>query len=225
MIKFRKFAAQLLALCLASTALVGCRNEGKLTEQLDTVKAAVEGAVALTSGEIMVYATQKTELDYPGVLETEIAETYVKFINDGELQYDFTESTKTVSSGEVRYYEATSEQGMTVVTRDGVVQPETDAPDIFAYFKADFDVTAVEDISLIEATDRTIYAIEMTDAFEDTLDTEINGAKFTCERMVYNYHILADGTLASCLAESSFSVEYGGKTQTVTGFTQATINK
>lgn len=222
--KIRKFAALTLALCTASALLLGCRNEKELSGYMDTVKLGNENAVVLESGEIMVYETFKTERDIADKLNSSVTETYIKFIQDGELSYDFTESEKVLSTDTLSMFEATKENGKTVVTRDGKAAAESEAPDIFGYFDISYDIADVRDISSFEASDRTVYAVTMNDAYAARFDSEVDGVKSSCKRVAYNYYIDSAGVTRSQLSEYTFEVVYGDDRQTVTRFIQATVN-
>lgn len=218
----KRIAALALTLCLTSAALLGCRNETKLAEDLSVAKSGLEKASALESGEIMVYETLKTDHDVQDKLQSSVKETYIKFLRGGELEYDFTETEKIAATGEMKTYEATSEKGETIVTRDGVVVDKSEAPDIFSYFAMDYDVSEVDSIEVINAGEQTLYTVTMKSDYDVGFSRD--GIDYKCEKALYNYYIDSDGVVRTVLSEFTFEADCNGDVQTVVNFRQAAIN-
>lgn len=220
----RKIAALAMALFLIPTSLYGCRSEAKIAENLETVKSGVEKARALESGEIMVYSTFKTEKEVDEKLRSSVTESYTKFINGDELEYDFTETEKFASSGDVVSFEANCEGGKTVVTRDGVVVDESEAPDIFGAFVIDYAVADVASVESIAATDQTLYTFTMNSSYASKFDSTEDGVEYKCKSVKFNYYIDTTGLVRTLVSEFTYDTTVDGSTQTVVSFCQTAIN-
>lgn len=219
-----KIAALCATICLIPAMLFGCRNEKKLTENFAVPKLGSENAQALSSGEIMVYENYKPEKEVTDRVMASVTETYIKFVQGSELSYDFTESRKTVSTNEIDLLEATQEGGDLTVARNGVVVSDDEAPDIFSYFKINYDVSDIENIDITDTGEGTVlYAVTMTSKYADKFDSEADGVKIDCTKVLYNYYIDASNVTHNVLSEFTSTVTCDGNSQQVVRFIQATI--
>lgn len=221
--KIWKIAAAALALCAVSAGLFGCRNETEMTGQIDTVKSGIEKTRRLEAGEIMVYTTFKPEYETES-LQNSVTESYTKFINGTTLEYDFTETEKIVSSGKVYSYEATCENGSTVVSRNGEKLDASEAPDIFAAFSIDYAVADVDKIEMIELGEQTLYTMTMNDGYAAKADHSEDGVEYDCTQVKFNYYVDAAGIVRTLLSEYTYTVAADENSQTVVIFSQAAVN-
>ncbi|MBQ8509238.1 MAG: hypothetical protein IJ493_04950 [Clostridia bacterium] len=220
----RKIAALTAALCLASSLLCGCRSEKQLTEDFEVPKQGCENAIALESGEIMIYASVKAEKDVPVYATNSSTETYIKFVQGEALEYDLTANTTITSTGETSTFEATQEMGELVQLQDGVVI-SAEEPDIFEGFRINYTTADIESIEVVSTGDGlTLYAVTMTGAYADTFDLEADGVKSDCTKVLYNYYVDASGVTRTVLSEFTRTVTSDGESQSVTEFTQTKIN-
>lgn len=221
----RKIAALATVFALVTVMMIGCRNEKKLAEKFEIPKLGSEKAAALESGEIMVYETFKTENDIEERLYSTITETYIKFINQGELLFDFTESKKTVETDNIDQLEATNDTDGIIVSRNGIVVSSDEAPDIFSYIKIDYDISDVENIVVADTGNgTTLYAVTMTGAHADKFDYTEDGLESDCTKVVHNYYVDTAGVTRNILSEYTNTVRYNGESQTTVRFIQTTIN-
>ncbi|MCI8388668.1 MAG: hypothetical protein HFE63_09410 [Clostridiales bacterium] len=223
----RKIAAIFAAMLIITAMFSGCRNEKELLGYFDIVKRGCDSAIALDSGEIMVYEAFKPEIDIESKqLFTKVTETYIKFIQNSGLEYDFTASEKLVSTDEVvGLYEATQENGSLIVSRNGEKVSNDEAPDIFKYFKIDYTIADIENIEVLSASNGvTLYAVTMTDSYVRGFDSEADGQKFDCDKVVYNYYIDSEGVTRSVLSEYTYTFTADSASQTVVHFEQASLN-
>ena len=220
----RKITALFSALFIITALLSGCRNEKKLSEDFEIPKNGCESAIKLPSGEIMVYETLKTEKNIEGKVCSSVTETYIKFVQGDELEYDFTESEKITSTGEVNMFEATRERGKLTVTRNGEKLPDTDEPDIFGYFRIDYEIADVDRIEVLSTGDgQTLYTVTMTGAYADRFDSSENGVDIVCDKVLYNYYVDSTGVTRNVLSEFTSTLTCDGESQTIVRFVQATI--
>lgn len=219
-----KIAALGLALCLIPATLFGCRSEAKIAENLEAAKAGVEKARSLASGEILVYATFKTEKEAGENLRSSVTESYAKFIRGDELEYDFTETETFASSGETKSFDANHEGGKTIVTRDGVVVDESEAPDIFEAFVVDYTVADVDSVEAINGDGQILYTFTMTKDYASKFDSDSDGVAKKCKSVKYNYYVDADGVVRTLVSEFTYDATFDGATQTVVSFCQTAIN-
>lgn len=218
-----KITATVLSLCALSAGLLGCRNENEMNEQIDTVKSAIENTRLLTSGEIMVYSTFKVQKE-TDLLQNSVTESYTKFINDGELQYDFTETTKITSTDDLYSFDANCDGGMTVVSRDGIVVDESEAPDIFAAFNIDYTVSDVESIETFDLTEQILYTMTMNEDYAAKSDYTEDDVEYDCTKVLYNYYVDLSGKVATLLSEHTYTATENGESQTVVVFSQTAVS-
>ena len=219
-----KIAALALSISVVCAGLMSCRNENKMTEELSAVKSGIEKTRALGSGEVMVYATFKPEKEVEGTLLTSVTESYAKFLNSGTLEYDFTETTKFTSGDDMKSYEATVENGTTIVSRDGVVVDPSEAPDIFSAFNIDYEVADIDKIEVIDAGEQTLYTVTMKDSYAAKADHSENGVDYKGRKVRFNYYLDLAGTARKVVSEYTYEVTVGGGTQNVVVFSQTTVN-
>lgn len=223
----RKIAAIFAAMLIITAMFTGCRNEKELLGYFDIIKNGCDKAIALESGEIMVYEAFKPELDIESKqLYTKVTETYIKFVQGDELEYDYNESGKIVATNEVvDRLEATQENGKLVVSKNGEKVSSDEAPDIFRYFKFDYTVADIENIEVLDAGNGvTLYAVTMTDSYARGFDSDTDGQKFDCDKVVYNYYIDSDGVARGVLSEYTYTYTADSKSQTIVHFEQVSIN-
>ena len=220
-----KITALIAVFCIIIASMSGCRDEKELEANLAVVIDGCESAISLPSGEIMVYETFKPEANRDDKILESVTETYAKFIQENGLEYDYTGSKKIVSTETVDLLEATQSGGELIVTKNGVVVSNDEAPDIFKYFKIDYTVTDVENIEIIQSSSENmmLYAVTMTDTYADKFDSESDGVKTNCKKVVYNYYLDYSGTVRNVLINYTLELEYNGETQTAEHFVQATI--
>lgn len=219
-----KIAALALSLSVVCAGFIGCRNENKMNEELSAVKSGIEKTRTLGSGEVMVYATFKPEKEIEGTILTSVTESYAKFLNSGTLEYDFTETTKYISVDEMKSYEATVENGTTIVSRDGVVVDPSEAPDIFSAFTVDYEVADIDKIEVIDAGEQTLYTVTMKSDYAAKAGYSENGVDYKGEKARFNYYIDLAGTARKVVSEYTYEATVGGETQTVVVFSQTTVN-
>ncbi len=219
-----KAAALALTLCLTSAALLGCRSEAKLAEDLEVARSGIEKATSLESGEIMVYATFKTEKEVGEKLRSSVTESYTKFVRGESLEYDFTRTEKFPYSDITEFFDASCEGGKTIVTRDGVVVDESEAPDIFEAFNIDYTVEGVEDIVVIELDAQTLYTVTMKPEYAAKFSSNSDGIDSVCKQVKYNYYIDPEGVVRTVVSEFTSEVTCDGVEQTVVSFCQTAIN-
>lgn len=222
--RFWKIAALALTLSAVTAGLLGCRSESKMTEQINAVKSGMEKTRALESGEIMVYATFKTEHDIDDRLQTSVTESYAKFLNGDTLEYDFTETRKFTSGADMKTYEATVENGTTVVKRDGESLDASEAPDIFEAFAVDYVAADVDKIEVIDGGEQTLYTVTMKSDYSAKANYSNDGIDYSCKGVRFNYYLDAAGIVRKVLSEYTYEVTCDGDTQTVVSFSQTTIN-
>ena len=220
-----KIAALMAACCVVLTAMYGCRDEKELLERLGVIVDGCNAAISLTSGEIMVYETFKPEANRDDKILESVTETYAKFIQEDSLEYDYTGSKKYVSTEKVDLLEATQSGGELIVTRNGVVVSNDEAPDIFEYFRIDYTVADIENIDIIETTGESVmlYAVTMTGSYADRFDGEADGVVTDCKKVIYNYYFDYTGTVRDVMINYELELEYNGETQSAEHFVQATI--
>ena len=226
MIKIRKIAALLSAVCAVTVLACGCRNDKKIADEYDTIKSGCEAITSLASGEIMIYETYKPEKEIEGKILLKTAETYVKFVNNGTLEYDYTTNEKSLTSGDVTLFEATRADGSLVVSRDGVVVDESEEPDIFENFKVSYAASDVEDVEVVEGSSGTkVRILNMTSSFADSFDKTVDGVQYECKKIAYNYYFDADGSITNIVSEYTYHVTCGDESQTLIHFAQSKIEE
>ncbi len=221
-----KIAVLFAACCVLITAMYGCRDEKELEENLGVISDGCNAAISLTSGEIMVYETFKPEANRDNKILESVTETYAKFVQEDGLEYDYTGSKKYVSTETVDLLEATQTGGELIVTKNGVVVSNDEAPDIFEYFRIDYTVADIENIDIIETTgdNMILYAVTMKSSYADKFDGEADGVVTDCKKVVYNYYFDYTGTVHNVLINYDLELEYNGETQSAEHFIQATID-
>ena len=226
MIKIRKIAALLSAVCAVTVLTCGCRNEKKISGEYDTVKSGCEALTSLASGEIMIYETYKPEKEIEGKVLLKTTETYVKFVNNGALEYDYTKNEKSLTSGDVSLLEATRAEGSLVVSRDGVVVDESEEPDIFANFNVGYSVSDIENVEVVEGSSGSkVRILNMTSAYAGSFDKTVDDVRYECKKIAYNYYFDADGSITNIVSEYTYHVTYGDESQTLIHFTQSKIEE
>lgn len=220
----KKTVALAMTLCLTSAALIGCRSEAKLSEKLDILKSGMEKTISLESGEIMVYATFKTEQEIEKTLQSSVKESYTKFAcTDSVLEYDLTQTEKFPYSDVTEYFDVNCEGGRTVVTLDGIVV-DSEAPDIFEAFRLDYTVEEIDKIETIELDGQTLYTVTMKEAYAKKLSLDIDGTESVGTQVKFNYYIDSDGIIRTVVSEHTYEVVCGEVEQTVVSFCQTAIN-
>ena len=221
-----RIAAAVAALAMTAAMTAGCRNEKQITENLAAALAGSELLLAQESGEIMIYESVKLDRDVEGHAVNSVTESYVKFVvADGELEYDLGATVTRVVGGAVTTYDATCENGKFSQFLNLAPVPESEMarPDLFDRFRITFTAADVEKVETADAGGGvTFYSMTMTDAYADSFDTETDGVKYDCERVVYNYYLDAAGILRQVLGEQTATLtDTAGESQEVVKFTQA----
>ena len=224
MIKFRKTAVLLGLVCVAAALFCGCRNDKRISEGYGAVTAGCESASARESGEIMIYETIKPEKEIGDKVLLKTTETYIKYVKTDALEYDFTESTKSLTSGDVDLFEATRENGSLTISRNGKAVDASEEPDIFANLKVDYAESDIDSVDKIEANDGvTVWAVKMNDAYAAKFDKTEDGMTYGCEKVAYNYYLGTDGMASTVVCEYTYKLTADGESQTLVHFIQTTV--
>jgi len=222
-----RIAAAVAALAMTAAMTAGCRNEKQIEESLAAALAGSELLLTQESGEIMIYESVKLDRDVEGHAVNSVTESYTKFAVTGdELEYDLGATVTRVVGGAITSYDACYENGKfeQFLNLEPIPESEMARPDIFDRFRIGFTAADVEKVEAAELEGGvTFYAMTMKNAYADSFDTETDGVKYDCKRVVYNFYLNADGILGQVLGEQKATLtDAEGKSQDVVKFTQAT---
>lgn len=221
-----RIAALGAALALASTVLVGCRNEKDISEKLSIISESCEKTVTQESGEILIYKTLKVDTDIEGVAENSSEETYIKYANNtGDPDFTINRTSTVNASEQSSSYEFVKEGDILIELYDGVGNFAQTAPDIFEGIRLDFDVSDIESIEVTSLSKGVKeYNILMTDEYADTFDSESDGTVIDCTKVVYCYYIDSMLELSNILRETTSTLTHNGESQTMVEFIDAKID-
>ncbi len=226
--KFCRIAALGVAVFLSASMFFGCRDEKDIAEKFAFISESCDKALALESGEILIYDSVKLNKDVEGAAQNGTTETYIVFEN-GPKSPDFglEKNVMLDASDKASKYELVKTPETVIEFVDGVgkeLPKDTEMPDIFEIFRVSFEASDIEDVT-VTLLDKGIrsYTLTMSDEYADKYDFNEGDASSDCTGVVICYYINSVKELSNVTFEITSELTASGETQTVTRFIDAKI--
>ena len=216
--RIQKTAVFATALCLAVSILASCGSKVDVAEYYELIKTSCNSALAIESGEILVYESITADSDMENGYATGSVETYVRFEGNETPDFELSSTKITASTGDYEFYELIKD-GDTVIELidgEGKFAENVQLPDIFENFRVEFTAQDVKSIE-IEQREKGVkcYKLIMKSAYIDSFDTETAEVSSDCTALTYSFCIDSLKRLEKVVCEMTLTVSANGQTQKV----------
>ncbi len=218
MSKTVRIAALGASLLLAASALFSCGNNGQIADSYEIIKESTDKALAIESGEILVYEMNTAAKDIEGYSLNSSSETYIRYTGTESPDFDLNATKTDIASGETEAYELIKDGDsvLELFNGQGEFVEDAEIPDIFELFRVEFGTSDIKSVEVVRMEKGVqLYSLTMSEKYANKFDTEADGVVTDCTGVVLSYYINSVKELQKVVCEYTSTVTVNGESAEV----------